>query len=98
MALVDVDRVQEQQVPGAVLFGRLIFGGVFAMAAAFEFLGMDATAGYIAAAGFPLPLPLAWIAGLLFAEVHGPGGVLVVRRIITWKQNSGQGLFMGGSR
>jgi len=48
----------------AVLTARLIFGGVFAMAAAFKFLGMGATAGYIAAAGFPLPLLLAWLAAL----------------------------------
>lgn len=123
----------------AVLIARLIFGGIFAMAASFKFLGMAATAGYIASAGFPLALPLAWIAaffesalaialwtgaffseaallaaayvlflafafhgpthwsgsqaefgffvdhftfiaGLLFAAVHGPGGALAVRR------------------
>jgi hypothetical protein len=45
-----------------ILVARLIFGGVFAMAAVFKFLGMGATAGYIAAAGFPLALLLAWIA------------------------------------
>jgi putative oxidoreductase len=126
-----------------ILVARLIFGSVFAMAAAFKFLGMGATAGYIAAAGFPLALLLAWItaffesalaialwagaffseaallaaayvlflafafhgpshwggnqtefgffvdhftfiAGLLFAAVHGPGGALVVRRSIIW--------------
>jgi putative oxidoreductase len=48
----------------AVVIARLIFGAVFAMAAAFKFLGMAATAGYIAAAGFPLALPLAWIAAV----------------------------------
>src|SRR4051794_22271674 len=32
------------------------------MAMAFKFAGMNATAGYIAAAGFPFPLLLAWIA------------------------------------
>jgi putative oxidoreductase len=122
----------------AILFSRLIFAGVFAMAAAFKFLGMGATAAYIAAAGFPISLPLAaiaacfesalalalltgaffseaallaaayvlflafafhgpshwsgdqaefgffvdhftFIAGLLFAAVHGPGDALVVR-------------------
>ncbi|MGH7014794.1 MAG: DoxX family protein [Stellaceae bacterium] len=122
----------------AVLIARLIFGGVFAMAASFKFLDMRATAGYIASAGFPFALPLAWvaaffesalvialwtgaffseaallaaayvlflaftfhgpshwsgnqtefgffvdhftfIAGLLFAAVHGPGDMLVVR-------------------
>jgi putative oxidoreductase len=125
----------------AILIARLIFAGVFAMAAAFkfEFVGMDATAAEIAKAGFPFPLLLAcvaaffevalaiafltglffseaavvaaayvlflafsfhgpdkfaanpmefgffvdhftFIAGLLFAAVHGPGSVLVVRR------------------
>jgi len=125
----------------AVLIARLIFGGVFAMAASFKFLGIGATASYIASAGFPLALFLAWIAaffesalaialwtgaffseasflaaayvlflafafhgpshwsgnqmefgffvdhltfiaGLLFAAVHGPGDTLVVRRSV----------------
>lgn len=48
----------------AILAARLIFAGVFAMAAAFKFMGMDATASYIAAAGFPFPLLLAWLAAL----------------------------------
>ncbi|HZD25766.1 MAG TPA: DoxX family protein [Alphaproteobacteria bacterium] len=128
----------------AVLIARLIFGGVFAMAAGFKFAGMGATAGYIASAGFPLALLLAWIAaffecalalalwsgaffceaallaaayvlflavafhgpshwtgnqtefgffvdhftfiaGLLFAAVHGPGDALVVRRGFIWR-------------
>ena len=47
-----------------ILVARLIFAAVFAMAATFKFLGMDATASYIAAAGFPLPLALARIAAL----------------------------------
>ncbi|PWJ76947.1 putative membrane protein YphA (DoxX/SURF4 family) [Pseudaminobacter salicylatoxidans] len=51
----------------AILVARLIFGGVFVMAAAFKFAGMDSTAGYIASAGFPFPLLLAWIAA--FFEV-----------------------------
>lgn len=46
----------------AVLAGRLIFAGVFAMAAGFKFVGMGATAGYIASAGFPMAPVLAWIA------------------------------------
>jgi uncharacterized membrane protein YphA (DoxX/SURF4 family) len=46
----------------AILVARLIFGGVFVMAAVFKFLGMNDTAGYIAAAGFPFPLFLAWVA------------------------------------
>ena len=48
----------------AILLGRLIFAAVFAMAAIFKFLGMADTANYIAAAGFPLPLLLAWLAAL----------------------------------
>jgi uncharacterized membrane protein YphA (DoxX/SURF4 family) len=123
----------------AILAARLIFAGVFLMAAAFKFAGMAETAAYIAAAGFPFSLPLAWIAaifelalvlafltgayfseaallaaayvlflafafhgpshwqgnqaefgffvdhftfvaGLLFAAVHGPGTVLAMRR------------------
>lgn len=48
----------------AILLARLIFGFAFAQAAAFKFafVGMDATAGQIAAAGFPFPLLLAWVA------------------------------------
>lgn len=125
----------------AILVARLIFAGVFLMSAAFKFkfVGMDATAAEIAAAGFPIPMVLAWvaaffevalaigfltglffsetavvaavyvlflgvsfhgpakwssnpmefgffidhftfIAGLLFAAVHGPGRVMVLRR------------------
>ena len=51
----------------AILIARLIFAGVFIMAATFKFLGMDETAGYIAAAGFPVPLILAWL--VAFFEV-----------------------------
>lgn len=50
---------------GAVLVGRLIFAALFVMAAGFKFADMGATAGYIAAAGFPLPLLLAWLAAIL---------------------------------
>jgi len=48
----------------AVLAARLIFAAVFIMAASFKFLGMGDTATYIAAAGFPFPLSLAWIAAI----------------------------------
>ena len=41
---------------------RLIFAAVFFMALTFKFLGMDQTASYIASAGFPIPLVLAWVA------------------------------------
>ena len=123
----------------AILLARLIFAAVFAMATIFKFAGMADTATYTAAAGFPFPLFLAWVAaifeallvicfltgayfteaallagiyvvflgfafhgpshwqgnqaefgffidhftflaGLLFAAVHGPGQVLAVRR------------------
>jgi uncharacterized membrane protein YphA (DoxX/SURF4 family) len=48
----------------AILVARLIFAGVFIMAATFKFLDMQATAGYIASVGFPVPLALAWIAAI----------------------------------
>jgi putative oxidoreductase len=128
----------------AVIVARLIFAGIFAMAATFKFMGMSDTASYIAAAGFPFPLLLAWLAaifevslviafltgiffseaallagvyviflafafhgpshwegnqaefgffvdhftflaGLLYAAVHGPGDVLAVRRGMIWR-------------
>lgn len=48
-----------------ILIARLIFAGVFAMAAGFKFAGMSATATFIAAAGFPASIVLAWLAALL---------------------------------
>jgi putative oxidoreductase len=47
-----------------ILVARLIFAGLFAMAATFKFADMNGTAGYIAAVGFPFPLLLAWVAAL----------------------------------
>lgn len=128
----------------AILLARLVFAGLFAMAAISKFTGMEATAAYIAAAGFPMPLVLAWaaalfevalvlgfltgaffaetsllaaayliflafsfhgpsrwegnetefgffidhftfMAGLLFAAVHGPGDRLALRRGFLWQ-------------
>jgi uncharacterized membrane protein YphA (DoxX/SURF4 family) len=46
----------------AILVGRLIFGAMFLMATSFKFFDMHATADFIAAAGFPIPLLLAWVA------------------------------------
>ena len=46
----------------AILIARLIFAGLFAMAATFKLLGMADTANYIASAGFPMPLLFAWLA------------------------------------
>ena len=51
----------------AVLVARLIFAALFVLAFAFKFLGMQQTADFIAAAGFPTPLALAWVAA--FFEV-----------------------------
>ena len=75
----------------AVLVGRLIFGCVFLMAAWFKFAGMDATAGYIASIGFPLPLVFAWLAaffelalvlaffsGILFSQAAAVAGLYVI--------------------
>jgi putative oxidoreductase len=62
----------------AILVARLIFAFVFAMAAAFKFvfMGIDATSAEIAAAGFPIPTLLAWVAaffetGLAIAFLTG---------------------------
>ena len=49
----------------AVLIGRLIFATVFLIALIFKLKDIDATAGYIASAGFPAPGVLAWLAALL---------------------------------
>lgn len=46
----------------ATLIARIIFAAVFAMAMAFKFAGMEATAKFIAAAGIPAAYPLAWVA------------------------------------
>ena len=48
----------------AVLIGRIVFAALFLMGAGFKFAGMEATAGYIASAGFPFPLFLAWCAAI----------------------------------
>ena len=48
----------------AILVARLIFAAIFLMAAGFKFAGMQMTADYIAAAGFPFPLFLAWVAAI----------------------------------
>jgi putative oxidoreductase len=50
--------------PIAVLVGRLVFAALFLMGAVFKFADIGATAGYIASAGFPFPLFLAWCAAI----------------------------------
>jgi putative oxidoreductase len=42
----------------------LVFAGLFIMAASSKFFGIGASASYIAAAGFPAALILAWLAAL----------------------------------
>lgn len=49
----------------AILIGRLIFAAVFIMAVSFKLMSISTTAGFIAAAGFPLSTLLAWLAALL---------------------------------
>ena len=49
----------------AILAGRLIFAMMFIMAVSFKLMDINSTAKYIAAAGFPLPTLLAWLAALL---------------------------------
>jgi putative oxidoreductase len=46
----------------AILAGRLIFALLFIMAATFKFIDIGATAQQIEAAGFPVPMLLAWLA------------------------------------
>src|SRR5262245_38817125 len=46
----------------AVLIGRLIFAAVFLMAVSFKLKDINGTASYIASAGLPQPMPLAWLA------------------------------------
>ena len=48
----------------AVVVGRVIFAAMFLMACAFKFFDIGATAGYIATAGFPFSLFLAWVAAI----------------------------------
>jgi uncharacterized membrane protein YphA (DoxX/SURF4 family) len=48
----------------AVIVGRLVFAAVFFMALTFKVMDIDATAGYIASAGFPIPKVLAVLATL----------------------------------
>lgn len=49
----------------AIIIGRLIFASVFIMAVSFKLTNINGTASFIAAAGFPLPTLLAWLATLL---------------------------------
>jgi uncharacterized membrane protein YphA (DoxX/SURF4 family) len=53
--------------PLAAFLARLIFAGVFGLGLWFKLAGMAETAGYIAAAGFPAPTLLAWLATIFEA-------------------------------
>ncbi|MBB3290232.1 DoxX family protein [Rhizobium sp. CNPSo 3968] len=64
-----MENTQSTWQTAAILIARLIFASVFLMAVSFKFMDMGATAGYIAAAGFPLPLFLAWCAAALEAQL-----------------------------
>jgi len=60
----------------AIIVARLIFAAVFAMAMVFKFVDIDGTAGAISSVGFPMALPLAWLAaffelGLVLAFLTG---------------------------
>ena len=60
----------------AVLVGRLVFAALFIMAVSFKFADISGTAASIAAAGFPLPTLLTWLAivfelGLIAALLTG---------------------------
>jgi len=52
-----------------LLIARIIIAGVFGMATVFKFMDMVGTAQFIAAAGIPLSLPLAWIAAIFELEL-----------------------------
>jgi uncharacterized membrane protein YphA (DoxX/SURF4 family) len=46
----------------ALLLARLVMAAMFTMGCVFKFVDINATAGYIAAVGFPFSTLLAWIA------------------------------------
>ena len=48
----------------AVLAGRAIFAGVFILAVSFKLRDINGTAAYIAAAGLPSAMVLAWLAAV----------------------------------
>ncbi|ARO31876.1 DoxX family protein [Rhizobium lentis] len=75
----------------AVIVARIIFSFIFFMAAGFKFADIGATAGYIAAAGFPMATFLTWVAaffeialalafisGAFFTEASLLAGIYVI--------------------
>ena len=51
-------------MPAFVTFGRILFAVLFIYTGATKLFAIQATADYIASAGFPIPLLLAWVAAL----------------------------------
>ena len=60
-----MENAQSAWQTAAILIARLIFAAIFLLAVSFKFMDMGATASYIAAAGFPFALLLAWCAAIL---------------------------------
>ena len=60
-----MEKAQSSWQTVAILIARLIFAAIFLMAVSFKFMDMGSTASYIATAGFPFPLFLAWCAAIL---------------------------------
>ena len=59
-----MDQIMQQSgwKTGALLVARLIVAAMFSMGFVFKFADINATAGYIAMAGFPFATLLAWVA------------------------------------
>jgi uncharacterized membrane protein YphA (DoxX/SURF4 family) len=55
-------RAQPGWATAAILIGRLVFAALFVMAVSFKLMNPSATAGQIAAAGFPASMLLTWLA------------------------------------
>ena len=60
-----MEKAQSSWQTAAILIARLIFAAIFLMAVSFKLMDMGSTASYIATAGFPFPLFLAWCAAIL---------------------------------
>lgn len=74
----------------AILSAALIFAGLFIMAFVFKFAGMQQTASCIAAAGFPFPLFLAWVAAFFEVALAAllPHWRLLQRRHLCWRAST----------
>lgn len=61
----------------ALLLARILMGGLFLLSGIQKFMSIDGTAGYIANAGLPAALGLAWIAAII--EVACGAAIIVGR-------------------